>query len=113
MADHINIRKSAATWVVRASGAVIGESQNALELSEGDYPAVIYFPRDDVAMAFLEKTDTSTHCPWKGDATYYAISTPSETLPDAAWSYEAPKDDMSKIKDHIAFYTSRVSVEKL
>ena len=53
MADHITIRKAPGTWTVRAGGAVLGESDNALELSEGDYPFVIYFPRGDIAMAFL------------------------------------------------------------
>jgi uncharacterized protein (DUF427 family) len=54
MAEHIRIRRADGTWVVRAGGAVLGESTNALELSESGYPPVIYFPRGDVAMAFLE-----------------------------------------------------------
>ena len=113
MADHIRIRKSDATWVVRTADAIIAESRDALELSEGDYPAVVYFPRGDVAMAFLEKTDKSTHCPHKGDATHYSISAPGGTLENAAWSYEAPKDDVAEIAAHVAFYTDRVNVEKL
>ena len=63
MADHIKIRKAAGTWVVRAGGAVIAESSSALELSEGSYPPVIYIPKADIAMAFLEPTDHSSHCP--------------------------------------------------
>ena len=113
MADHIKIRKSDATWVVRTADAIIAESRAALELSEGDYPAVVYFPRGDVAMAFLEKTDKSTHCPHKGDATHYSISAPGGTLENAAWSYEAPKDRVAEIAGHVAFYADRVNVEKL
>lgn len=113
MADHIRIHKSDATWVVRTADAVIAESRSALELSEGDYPVVIYFPRNDVAMAFLEKSDKLTHCPHKGDATHYSLSAPGEMLTDAAWSYESPKDAVSQIAGHIAFYTDRVNVEKL
>ena len=53
MPDHITIRPATGTWVVRAGGAVLGESIQALEMTEGDYPPVIYFPRTDIAMAFL------------------------------------------------------------
>jgi len=114
MADHIKIRPAEGTWTVRAGGAVLGESDRALELSEGDYPAVIYFPRDDIAMEFLDATDTSTHCPYKGDASYFSIVTKSRVLTDAAWSYEAPKDGVADIKDHLAFYSSdTVTVEKI
>ncbi|MCC1491574.1 DUF427 domain-containing protein [Cognatishimia sp. F0-27] len=104
MADHIRIRPAEGTWVVRAGGAVLGESSNALELTEGSAPFVIYFPRTDIAMAFLERTDHSTHCPHKGDASYFSIMSKSQTYKNAVWSYEAPKDAVAEIKDHLAFY---------
>ncbi|WP_299863148.1 DUF427 domain-containing protein [uncultured Roseobacter sp.] len=114
MADHITIRKAEGTWSVRAGGAVLGESTEALELVEGDYPPVIYFPRGDIAMAFLDRTDKSTHCPHKGDASYYSVVTKSTTLKDVAWSYEQPKDDVARIKDHLAFYANGdVTVEQI
>ena len=114
MADHLTIRKAEGTWTVRAGGAVLGESQNALELHEGDHPAVIYFPRDDIAMAFLDKTDKVTHCPHKGDASYYSVVTKSQTLNNTVWSYESPRDGVARIKDHLAFYTGDgVAVEKI
>ncbi len=114
MADHITIRKAPGTWSVRAGGAVLGESQNALELSEGDYPFVIYFPRDDIAMAFLDRTDKTTHCPHKGDANYYSVVTKSQTLENAVWTYETPFEGVERIKDHLAFYTSEnITVEKI
>ena len=114
MADHIRIRKAEGTWVVRAGGAVLGESANALELTEGDRPFVIYFPREDIAMMFLDRTASATTCPYKGTASYFSIVTKSTTLPDAAWSYEAPKAGMDAIKGHIAFYaTDKVTVERV
>jgi uncharacterized protein (DUF427 family) len=110
----ITIRKAEGTWTVRAGGAVLGESRDALELIEGDYPAVIYFPRDDIAMAFLDRTDHSSHCPKKGDASYFSIVTKSTTLENAAWSYEAPMEGVDRIKDHLAFYaTDFVTVERV
>jgi len=112
--SDIRIRKAEGTWTVRAGGAVLAESRDALELSEGDYPFVIYFPRDDVAMAFLDRTDHATHCPKKGDASYYSIVTKSSELTNAAWSYESPLPEAERIKDHLAFYASdSVTVERV
>lgn len=114
MADHIKVRNAAGVWTVRAGGAVLGESRAALELTEGDYPPVIYFPREDIAMAFLDKTEKSTHCPHKGDATYYSVVTKSTTLENAVWSYEAPLDSVSRIEGHLAFYTGDgITVEEI
>ncbi|MGB7241734.1 MAG: DUF427 domain-containing protein [Sulfitobacter sp.] len=114
MADHIKIHKAGGTWTVRAGGAVLGESTDALELNEGDYPSVIYFPRSDIAMAFLDRTDKISHCPHKGDATYYSVVTKSRTLDNVAWSYETPKDQVAQIKDHLAFYANDdVTVEQI
>ncbi len=114
MADHIRIRKAPGVWAVRSGGAVIGESRNALEMSEGDYPPVIYFPRADIAMAFLDRTDKTTHCPHKGDASYFSIANRSTVVENAVWSYESPFDPVAAIKDHLAFYTGdMVTVEQL
>lgn len=114
MAPKITITKANGTWVVRAGGAVLGESKNALELTEGDYPAVIYFPRDDIAVAFLDASDHTSHCPHKGDASYYSIVTKSKTLENAVWSYENPLKAVERIKGHLAFYPSdNVAVEQI
>ena len=114
MSDHIKIRPADGTWTVRAGGAVLGESSNALELTEGEYPMVIYFPREDIAMEFLDTSDTRTTCPHKGEASYFSIVTKSTVLKDAAWSYENPKEGVAAIKDHLAFYASdTVAVEQI
>ncbi len=110
MVDHIKIRKAAGTWVVRAGGAVLAESKDALELIEGDMSPVIYFPRSDIAMAFLDVSDQTSHCPYKGDAVYFSIDTKSRTLPNAAWSYQDPIEGLARLKDHIAFYSDNVDV---
>ncbi|MEL7212422.1 DUF427 domain-containing protein [Cognatishimia sp. MH4019] len=113
MADHIKIHKADGTWVVRAGGAVLGESGNALELHEGAAPPVIYFPREDFAMAFLSPSDRTSTCPHKGKATYYTIEAKSGPIKDAVWSYETPIDGMERIAGHLAFYTDRVTVEQV
>jgi uncharacterized protein (DUF427 family) len=114
MASHIKIRPATGTWSVRAGGAVLGESSNALELVEGDMAPVIYFPREDIAMAFLDQTDSSSHCPHKGDASYFSVVTKSRTLENAVWSYEDPKEAAAQIKGHLAFYgMEEITVERI
>ena len=113
MSGNITIEDAAGTWVVRAGGAVLGESQQALVLREDGHDDVVYFPREDVAMAFLDASDTTTTCPHKGEARYYAIQTKSVTLDDAAWSYEEPKEGVSRIAGHIAFAAEGVTVEQV
>lgn len=115
MADHIAIHPAEGTWVVRAGGAVIAESAEALELVEGDREPVIYFPRADIAMAFLDPTETTSTCPHKGVAAYFSIVTKSTTLADAAWSYETPKPGVAQIAGYIAFYAlpEKVTVEQV
>jgi uncharacterized protein (DUF427 family) len=114
MSDHITITPAQGTWVVRAGGAVLGESTCALELREGDYPPVIYFPRGDIAMAFLDGTDKTTHCPHKGEATYFSVVTKSRTLEDAVWSYKDPKEDVAAIKGYLAFTPmEEIAIERI
>ncbi|WP_120501359.1 DUF427 domain-containing protein [Roseovarius sp. EL26] len=112
--SEITIRKAAGTWTVRAGGAVLAESKNALELSEAGHDDVIYFPRSDIAMAFLDDSERTSFCPRKGDASYYSIVTKSKTIDNAGWSYEAPTDAAEPIKGHLAFYSNDdVTVERV
>jgi uncharacterized protein (DUF427 family) len=99
--------------VVRAGGAVIGESDRALELVEGEYPPVIYFPREDLGMAFLEASETRSNSPHIGEARYWTIVAKSGPIRDAGWSYDAPLPGAERIAGHIAFYTDRVAVEQV
>jgi uncharacterized protein (DUF427 family) len=110
----IKIHKAEGTWVVRAGGAVLGESDAALELVEDGHTPVIYFPQSDVAMAFLDPSEQRTTCPFKGEARYFSIVTKSTTLKNAAWCYDTPKEAVARIVGHIAFYTSgAVAVERV
>ena len=101
---EITIRKATGKWSVRSGGAILGETNNALELLEGDADPVIYFPRTDIAMVFLDRTDKVTHCSSKGDATHFSIVNKSSVTENAAWSYECPVSTVAEIKDHLAFY---------
>ncbi len=91
----------------------MGESSNVIELSEGDLAPVLYVPRSDLAMAFFDKSETSTTCPHKGAATYYNLEAKSGTFADAAWSYETPIDSVTDIAGYLAFDPEKVAVEQL
>lgn len=113
MAGEISIRRLDGVWTVRTGGAVLAETRNALELREGDMPPVVYFPREDVAMAMLDRSRKVTRCPHKGDASYFTIVNRSGRLEDAAWSYEAPLEAVAAIRGHLAFDTGdAVTVER-
>lgn len=114
MDTPIRIRKATGRWTIRSAGAVIGESQAALELTEAGHPPVIYFPRADVAMPLLDRSDKTTHCPHKGTAQYFHVANRSDTIENCAWSYEDPITAADQIRDYIAFHTSdRIKVEKV
>ncbi|MEO6042103.1 MAG: DUF427 domain-containing protein [Croceibacterium sp.] len=63
-----------------------------------------YFPREDVDTSMLEKSDTTSVCPWKGTARYYTVEADDVRNEDAAWYYPDPKPQAARIKDRIAFW---------
>ena len=96
---------------VRFAGLSIADSRKALILREAAYPPVFYIPRDDVALASMSRTDRVTHCPYKGDASYYTVDAGGERVVDAAWSYEDPYPAMARIRGHLAFYGNKVDIQ--
>lgn len=107
--DHpITVEPNPKRVVVKIGDRIIADTKAALALKEASYPVVQYIPRQDVNMALLERTDHTTYCPYKGDASYYSIPLGSERSANAVWSYEAPYAAVVEIKDHVAFYPDRV-----
>ncbi|MBV9244821.1 MAG: DUF427 domain-containing protein [Methylobacteriaceae bacterium] len=89
-------------------GTVIADSRDALDLKEASYPVVKYIPRTDVDMSLLHRTARHTHCPYKGDASYFSIQVDGATSADAIWSYEHPFPAVAMIKDPLAFYPDKI-----
>ena len=107
--DHpITVTPTNQRVVVTVAGKVVADSTHALTLQESTYPAVQYIPMTDVDASLLERTDTTTYCPYKGDASYYSIPAGGERSTDAIWVYESPREAVADIKDHVAFYPDRV-----
>ena len=109
--DHpITIEPNQGRVVITLSGRVIADTREALTLREASYPPVQYIPRKDVDMAALARSDTTTYCPYKGEATYFSIPAGGERSVNAIWTYEAPYDAVAEIKAHLAFYPDRIDV---
>jgi uncharacterized protein (DUF427 family) len=107
--DHpITISPNPRRVRVTFGGKMIADTTKALSLKEANYPPVQYIPRKDVDMSLLARTTHSTHCPYKGDASYYSIRANGQISENALWSYESPKADLSEIAGYVAFYPNRV-----
>jgi uncharacterized protein (DUF427 family) len=108
MPNHtITLERPAKRVQVTFGGDVIADSDDVIELREGSYPPVYYLPRGHVKMERLVRTEHRTHCPFKGDASYFSL-TGSRSAENAVWTYETPYDEVSDIRDRLAFYPNRV-----
>lgn len=106
--DHpISITQQPGLVRVRFGGEVVAETSHALRLQEAAYPAVLYIPRADAKMAMLSRTLRSTHCPYKGEASYYSLRAGASQVENLVWSYEQPYKAMAEIAGHLAFYPDR------
>ncbi|HEX2648306.1 MAG TPA: DUF427 domain-containing protein [Burkholderiales bacterium] len=111
--DHeISTRRADVRVRVTFKGEVIADSRDAVQMQEATgkgkstvAPIVYYIPRKDVKMERLVPTAHHSYCPFKGEASYFSLADGPE---NAVWSYEKPYDEMSAIREHVAFYPDRV-----
>jgi len=96
---------------VKFRDVVIASSDRAKLLNEKGHDPVLYLPFEDIYFVHLEKTATSTHCPFKGDASYWSVKGQDEAAKDVMWAYQHPYDEMLEIKDYGAFYPNRVVID--
>ncbi len=94
----------------RYNGHVIADSERVLTLTEATYPPVQYFPRADVEMDFLTRTDKATYCPYKGEAHYFTLQMDWVFADNAVWTYEDPYPAMDAIRELVAFYPNLVEI---
>jgi uncharacterized protein (DUF427 family) len=111
---RVSAKPSQARVRVSFKGEVIADSRDAVELHESMSsssvlaPVVYYVPRKDVKMERLARTAHSTHCPFKGDASYFSLVDGPE---NAVWSYESPYDEMVALKGRLAFYPDKFDIK--
>ena len=109
----ITITPAPARLRVVWNGKVIAETSRALDLKEASYPVVRYIPREDADMALFERTARSTHCPFKGDASYFTLKDGAAAADNAVWTYETPFPAAKEIAGHLAFYADKVAFEEV
>jgi uncharacterized protein (DUF427 family) len=107
----ITINPTGQHVVVRIRGDVVADTDRALQLQESTYPAVQYIPFEDVVPDVLTRTDTSTYCPYKGEAAYYSVTTAAgDAVEDVIWFYEQPYPAVAAIAGHVAFYPDKAEI---
>jgi uncharacterized protein (DUF427 family) len=106
-AHRITTRPFTGQVRVERDGQVLAASDRALALDETGLPARLYLPREDVRMELLSPSETTSHCPFKGDATYFS----APGAEDAFWVYESPsEEDALPIAGMLAPWPGRVDV---
>tara|TARA_R110000850_G_scaffold24040_2_gene70684 strand:- start:1696 stop:2037 length:342 start_codon:yes stop_codon:yes gene_type:complete len=113
MTDALRIEPAPGHYVLRGGGAVIGETDNAVWLYDDGPEPRLYLPRADIAMEFLDPSETVTQCHLKGTASYFSIVSKSMVIKDVAWSYEAPLPGAEAIAGMLSFYDDKVTVERI
>lgn len=113
--DHphaITIEQNPNRVKVAFNGTVIAETTRALILKEGPLPPAHYIPRSDVQMSCLQRTDHSTNCLFKGNASYFSVRVGDQIADNAVWAYETPIDAVAQIKDCLSFYVEKLDVSE-
>jgi uncharacterized protein (DUF427 family) len=106
-AEHpITVTPSDRHVTVRVNGELIADTRAALTLQESNYPAVQYIPLTDVEQDALQASDTTTYCPYKGDANYYSVA----GIEDVIWEYRQPYPAVGAIAGHVAFYPDKAQI---
>jgi uncharacterized protein (DUF427 family) len=87
---------------------VLAQSTEALRILETSHPPTIYIPKKDIDLSMLEEASRNTYCEWKGRGSYYHLLNGDRVVQNAAWYYHNPRNAYKDLKNHIAFYPSKV-----
>ena len=106
----VDINESNVDLRVEWAGVCLAQTSKALIIKETKHADVYYIPREDVDFQFLNATDHSTYCPFKGHANYWSASNEEEIADNLVWSYEDPYAEVSGLRGYLSFYPDRVQI---
>ena len=107
---RVDVLASSRNVRVEVDGVTVAESSSPRLLFETGLPVRYYLPKTHVRMDLLERTDTITRCPYKGDAEYWSVRAGGKVHEDLAWSYPTPLDESRKVTGLICFYSEKVDI---
>lgn len=90
------------------NGETIADSTRAYRVLETSHPPVYYIPAEDIKMEYFTEASGTSFCEWKGKARYFTITVGDKKAEKVAWDYPDPTPGFTAIKDHLAFYPSRM-----
>jgi uncharacterized protein (DUF427 family) len=109
--DHVLFFEDSPRRVrVLFGGETVADSRRVKLMHEKGYLPDYYFPRADVRMDLLEATDHTTHCPFKGDASYWSVSVGDRVAENAVWGYPEPIDSAPPLAGYLAFYWNKLDI---
>jgi len=107
--DHHVREQPVGIWMkVEVDGELVADSIDVVRVVEDQHPVRYYFPRSDVSMSKLERTATTSECPFKGHANYYSLKLQDRTLRDVVWTYEDPYDEHRRLEGCLAFWEEKI-----
>jgi len=109
-AHRIDISSSSTHVVIGRNGVVLADTTRPVLLKEGKLPTRYYIPPEDIRIE-LQATESSSHCPFKGDASYWSADVNGELLTDIAWTYPQPIPGVEQIAGLVCFYNEKVDIE--
>lgn len=105
---RVDIERTPRRLRVEFNGEILADTTRGLLMRETGHTPVYYFPREDARLDIMERTDHGTHCPFKGDASYWTVRVGGREAENAVWSYEDPFTECLPIKDCLSFYWKKV-----
>lgn len=109
-AHRIEVTPASGQVVVTVNGTVVATSARALVLTETGCPPRYYLPAEDVRRERLRPEETTSHCPFKGDAVYWSVETGEGVAGNVVWSYPEPLPAVKEIAGLLAFWAEKPGV---